>query len=185
VAQFANYHLTTTVGTSLTMTAPTGEYNADKILNLGSNRWSFKPEFAVSYPFGPQQKWVLDTYANAYLYTDNDSYHGAQRLRQKGLWGIEEHISYSFRNSAWVSLDSRYSFDGDTVIDGVNQNNAQKNFTLGSELNLSLDARNTLVFEFGKLIVHENGPAYGGFGVKYQYSWGKGYDEECVSAVSV
>jgi len=32
------------------------------------------------------------------------------------------------------------------------------------------------VFEFGKLIVHENGPAYGGFGVKYFYSWGRGYE---------
>jgi len=175
VAQFATYHPATTVGTSLTFTAPTGQYDADKILNLGSNRWSFKPEFAVAFPFGPQKKWELDTYANAYFYTENASYHGAESFQQKPLSGVEGHISYSFRSSAWASLDTRYSFGGDTFVNGVDQKNAQENFTLGSEVNLSLNSRNIIVFEFGKLIVHHNGPTYGGFGVKYFYSWGKGY----------
>lgn len=44
------------MGMSLTITAPTGLYDADKLLNLGSNRWSFKPEIALSHPFGPKQK---------------------------------------------------------------------------------------------------------------------------------
>ena len=176
VAQFATYHLCSTVGTSLSLTAPTGQYSADKILNLGSNRWSFKPEFAVSYPFGPQKKWVLDTYANAYFYTDNPSYHGTENLRQDPLPGIEGHISYSFRSSNWVSLDTRYASGGNTFVNGADQGDAQKNFTLGSEVNLSLNSRNTLMFELGKVIVHQNGPSYGGFGVKYLYFWGKNYD---------
>ncbi len=175
VAQFATYHPSTTVGTSLTITAPTGQYSTDKILNLGSNRWSFKPEFAVAFPFGPQKKWELDTYANAYFYTENTSYHGAEIFQQKPLPGVEGHISYLFRSSAWASLDTRYSFGGDTFVNGVDQKDAQENFTLGSEVNLSLNSRNIIVFEFGKLIVHQNGPTYGGFGVKYFYSWGKGY----------
>ena len=97
VAQFASYKPTTTVGVSLTITAPTGLYNADKLLNLGSNRWSLKPEIAVSHPFGPQQTWEFDAYANAYFYTDNTSYHGVEILRQQALPGLEGHISYSFR----------------------------------------------------------------------------------------
>jgi len=32
-----------------------------------------------------------------------------------------------------------------------------------------------MVLEFAKSMVHENGPAYTGFRVKYLYSWGKGY----------
>jgi hypothetical protein len=175
VAQFATYHPSTTLGTSLSITAPTGQYSADKILNLGSNRWSFKPEFAVAFPFGPQKKWELDTYANAYFYTENTSYHGAHRFQQKPLPGIEGHISYSFRSNAWASVDTRYSFGGDTLVNGVDQKDGQENFTLGSEVNVSLNSRNIIVLEFGKLIVHQNGPTYGGFGVKYFYSWGKGY----------
>jgi Putative MetA-pathway of phenol degradation len=175
VAHFANYKPTTTVGASVTFTVPTGLYNANKFLNLGSNRWSFKPELAVSHPFGPNQKWEFDAYANAYFYTDNTSYHGAETLRQHGLPAIEGHISYSFTGRFWASLDTRYSFGGDTFVSGANQNNGQQNFTLGSEANVSLSPQNSLVFEFAKPLVHQNGPAYTGFAAKYTYSWGKGY----------
>jgi len=129
VAQFADYKPTTTMGMSLTITAPTGQYNPNKILNLGSDRWSFKPEIAVSHPFGPQQKWEVEAYANSYFFTDNTSYHGREILRQHALPGLEGHISYSFIDSLWASLDARYSFRGTTFVNGVNQNNAQQNFS--------------------------------------------------------
>jgi Putative MetA-pathway of phenol degradation len=175
VAQFETYKPTTTVGVSLTITAPTGLYHADKILNLGSNRWSFKPEIAVSHPFGSEQKWEFDAYANAYFYTDNTSYRGVEILRQQALTGLEGHISYSFTSSLWASIDTRYSFGGDAFISGVNQNNAQQNFILGSEVNVSLNAQNSIVFEFAKALVHQNGPSATGFAVYYYYSWGRGY----------
>jgi hypothetical protein len=57
----------------------------------------------------------------------------------------------------------------------VNQNNGQRNFILGSEVNVSLNAQNSFVFELAKALVHPNGPASTGFAVKYSYSWGKGY----------
>ena len=175
VAQFDNYRPTTTVGVSFTFTAPTGLYNADRILNLGSDRWSFKPEIALSHPFGPEQKWQLDAYANAYFYTDNTSYHGREILRQEPLAGLEGHISYSFNDNLWVSLDTRYSFRGATFVDGADQNNAQQNVMFGSEMNLSLNSRHSLLFEFVKAAVHHNSPAVVGFSVKYDYTWGKGY----------
>ena len=158
---------------SLTISAPTGQYNSNNLLNLGSERWSFKPEIAVSYPFGSEQKGQCDVYAHAYLITDNTSYKGREILRQEPLPGMEGHVSYFFVHNAWVSIDTLYSFSGATVIDGVHQNDAQKNFTLGSEVNVSLNPRNSLVFQFAKALVHQNGPALTGFAVKYSYSWGK------------
>jgi hypothetical protein len=175
VPQFATYKPSTTVGVSLTITAPTGLYNPDKLLNLGSDRWSFKPEIAVSLPFGPEQKWEFDAYGNVYFFTDNSSYRGLEILRQEALPGLENHISYSFNNSLWTSLDMRYSFRGDTFINGTDQSNSQHNFTLGSELNVSLSPHNALVFEFAKPLLHNNGPSYTGFAVKYSHSWSKGY----------
>jgi len=175
VKKFGSYKPTTTIGVSLTVTAPTGLYRSEKILNLGSDRWSFKPEFAVSHPFGPKQKWEIDGYANAYFYTDNTSYHGVEVLRQQPLPGLEAHLSYSFTSSVWASLDARYSFRGDTFVNGVNQNDGQQNFALGSEVNVSVNPRNSLVFEFAKALVHQNGSAYTGIAVKYIYSWGRGY----------
>jgi Putative MetA-pathway of phenol degradation len=173
--QFTDYQPTTTVGVSLTISAPTGQYNSNKLLNLGSDRWSFKPEIAVSHPFGSEQKWQCDVYAHAYFFTDNTSYKGREILRQEPLPGLEGHVSYFFVHNAWGSIDALYSFRGATVVDGVHQNDAQQSFMLGSEVNVSLNPRNSLVFQFAKALVHQNGPALTGFAVKYSYSWGKGY----------
>jgi len=173
VAQFEHYKPTTTLGVSFTISAPTGLYNPNRILNLGSNRWSFKPEIALSHPFGREQKWEFDGYANVYFYTDNTSYGGQEILRQQPLPGLEGHISYSFNDSVWASLDTRYSFRGTTFVDGIAQDNAQQNFILGSEMNISLNSRNSLVFEFAKALVHNNGPAVVGFSIKYDYTWAR------------
>jgi Putative MetA-pathway of phenol degradation len=175
VAQFEDYKPTTTLGVSLATTAPTGSYRSNKVVNLGSYRWSFKPEIALSHPFGPQQRWEFDAYGNVYFYTGNSSYHGRQILEQRPLPGLEAHISYIFRDSLWASLDTRYSFHGTTLVNRVDQNNGQQNFILGTEMNVSMNSRNSLLFEFAKALVHQNGPALVGFSVKYDYTWGKGY----------
>ena len=175
ISQFDNYKPRTILGISLSLTAPTGLYNATKILNLGADRWSFKPEIALSHPFGPQQKWQVDAYANDFFYTDNTSYRGHEILRQGQLPGFEGHISYSLTDKLWISADTRYSFRGTTWVNGVNQDNPQRNFVLGSEMNVTINARQSLLFGFAKILVHHNGPAIVGFAVKYDYTWGGGY----------
>lgn len=175
ISQFEIYKPKTIVGVSLTITAPTGLYNPVKILNLGSERWYFKPEFALSHPFGSEQKWQLDTYINSYFYTNNTSYRGTGILRQQPLPGVEGHISYSLNDTIWASLDTRYSFRGRTFVNDSDQGNGQRNFILGSEINLSINNKNSLLFEFADALVHHNGPALVGFSIKYNYTWGKGY----------
>jgi hypothetical protein len=175
VAQFADYMPTTTLGASIAVTAPTGAYSADRILNPGADRWSFKPELALSHPFGPEQKWQIDAYANVYVFTDNTTYHGREILRQQPLPGLEGDISYSVTDSLRASFDTRYSGRGTTFVDGVDQDNAQRNLVLGGEVNVSLTSRHSLLVEVAKALVHQNGPAVTGVSVKYDYVWGKGY----------
>ena len=175
ISQFESYKPATILGASLTITAPTGLYDATKILNLGADRWSFKPEVALSHQFGSEQKWQVDAYGNAYFYTQNTSYHGREILRQEPLPGFEGHISYAVNEKLWVSLDTRYSFRGSTLVNGAPQDNSQQNFVLGSEMSISLNARNSLTFEFAEALVHRNGPALSGFSVKYDFTWGKDY----------
>lgn len=175
VKEFASYKPTTVLGVSLILTAPTGLYNSGRLLNLGSYRWSLKPEIAFSHPFGNEQRWQVDVYGNAYFFTNNTSYHGVEILRQQPLPGIEGHLSYSFTERLWASVDSRYSFRGATFVNGLNQNDSQQNFSLGTEVNISLTPRNSLVFVLDKALLHTNGPALAGLAVKYNYTWGKGY----------
>jgi len=173
-AEFATYEPATTLGVSLTVSAPTGEYDPEKLVNLGEDRWSFKPEFAVSYPFGPERRWEVDAYVNAYFFTDNTEYRGVEILRQEPLPGLEGHLSYSITPSVWTSLDLRYSLRGVTVVDGLSQNDAQENLTAGAEASWSPNAHSSLDLVFAKAVVHRNSPAYTGASLKYVYSWGSG-----------
>jgi hypothetical protein len=173
--EFPTYVPMTTFGVSVTITAPTGLYDANKILNLGSHRWSFKPEIAVSHPFGPNHNWEIDGYANAYFFTENTTYHGREILRQEPLTGLEGHLSYSFTDSVWASVDARYAFRGDSLVDGADQHNSQQYITVGSEVRVSLSPQHSLLFSFAKAVLYQNAPASTAFATKYIYTWGKGY----------
>jgi hypothetical protein len=70
LAAFAQRKPSTIMGTSVTISVPTGEYAADKLINLGSNRWGFKPEVGVSHPTGP---WTLELYTGCWFFTRNPS----------------------------------------------------------------------------------------------------------------
>ena len=172
-AELARHERTTSVGVSLTVSVPTGEYNPDKVLNLGTHRWSFKPEVGIAYPFGPEQKWEVDGYVNALFFTDNTAYRGIEVLRQEPLPGLEAHISYTFTPSFWASLDTRYAFRGQTSVDGVAQNNSQENLIVGTEAHWLPDSHNSVGLVLAKALVHTNAPNYTGVVVKYAYSWGK------------
>ena len=175
-AELASYERPMILGMSLTVTAPTGEYDGNKVLNLGSHRWSFKPELGISYPFGPERKWEVDGYINAYFFTDNTSYRGVEILHQEPLPGLEAHLSYSVTPGFWASLDSRYAFRGETVVDGLEQNNAQENLTVGAEASWAPNAHNSLDVVFAKALVHRNAPTYTGVSLSYTYSWGNDHN---------
>jgi hypothetical protein len=175
VADFEKHEPTTSVGVSLTVSGPSGQYDPDRVLNLGSDRWSFKPELGISHPFGRDQKWVVDGYLYSYFFTDNTEYHGQEILRQEPLPGFETHISYNITPYLWASVDANYSFRGTTFIDGVDQNNAQKNLTVGTETYWTIDPRNSLAFVFAKSVIHENAPISTEVVLKYLYTWGPGY----------
>ena len=95
-AEIAKAPRRTILGASLTVSAPTGQFFPDKLINLGANRWAFKPEFAVSHPIG--EKWLLDAYAGIWLFTANDSFYPGTALRtQEPMGTFQAHISYNFR----------------------------------------------------------------------------------------
>lgn len=169
--QFATYSPGTTVGLSVTVRAPTGEYDPQRLFNLGSDRWSLMPEFAVSHPFGPGHRWVVDAYLNVYFFTAVPRYHRTEILSQEPLPGVEGHISYDFTPSLWASLDLRYAFCGATLVDGVNQNDSQENLIAGSEVSWSPSSNQSLVFLVSNALVYRNAPDETRIALKYIYQW--------------
>ena len=46
--EFASYRQRLIVGVSFVAVLPLGQYDSTKVINLGTNRWSFKPEIGLS-----------------------------------------------------------------------------------------------------------------------------------------
>ncbi|MFZ0257570.1 MAG: transporter [Gammaproteobacteria bacterium] len=50
--EFRGYRQDTIVGVTLLATAPTGQYDPQKLINIGTNRWSLHPEVGISKALG-------------------------------------------------------------------------------------------------------------------------------------
>jgi hypothetical protein len=101
--EFSNFKPRTIVGGSVRIIAPTGEYDETKLINLGSNRWAFRPEFGASRVFG---HWDLTIAGAAWFYTDNDEFFGGSTLSQDPLYVIKGHAVYTVRPGFWVGFGS-------------------------------------------------------------------------------
>jgi outer membrane putative beta-barrel porin/alpha-amylase len=140
------------VGTSLTVTAPSGQYYGDKLINLGTNRWAFKPEIGVSVPW---RKLDMEAYAGAWFFTDNpDFYPGGQSRQQDPLSALQGHMSYTFRPSLWIAADGTWYGGGAASVSGGPKSARLDNSRLGVTLSLPLTASQSakLAYSRGALV---------------------------------
>ncbi len=137
----------TILGTSLSIVAPTGQYMPEKLINLGTSRWAFKPELALSQPVG--RRWLVDVYAGLWLFTKNDSYYPGSSVRtQNPLGSFQGHISYNIQPLMWAALDMTFYTGGNSAIDGVPNHDRQSNSRIGATMVLPVGKRNSLKFAF-------------------------------------
>lgn len=167
--EFAGWKPETFMSGALWLTAPTGDYDKDKVINIGANRWVVKPEVAFGTPIGPT--WLeLNTWVS--LFGDNDDYLGNSKLEQRPLYAIEGHYSYTINRALWASLDSTWSKGGETKVDGTSQDNEQENTLLGASLGFMLSP------QFGGLVAYSDtvsertgSPDVNTWTLRLQYVW--------------
>jgi len=121
--EFLKWRQKSVVGASLLVITPTGRYDPIRLINLGDNRWSFKPEVAYSRRVG---NWLLDAYAGAWLFKTNDDYfsrnqyfHGTNVQTQTPIGPFQGHLSYDLGRRFWTSLDGNFWLGGRTSLNGI------------------------------------------------------------------
>lgn len=169
---FASYHQDLIVGVSLQVSAPLGQYDDSKLLNLGSNRWSFRPELGISKAWGP---WTLEVAPSVTFFTNNTDFFGGNTFAQAPIYSVQGHILYTFRSGIWMALDGLYFTGGRTALNGVKSDNEQANTRAGLTLALPIDRQNSLKLSASTGITSRTGSEFSAFGIAWQYRWGDGY----------
>ena len=109
---FASYQQDLIVGVSFQVSAPLGQYDDSKLLNLGNNRWSFKPELGFSKAWGP---WTFEIAPSVTFFSDNTDFFGGNRFAQAPIYAVQTHLLYTFQSGVWMALDGIYFAGGHTT----------------------------------------------------------------------
>ena len=157
------------VGGGLRIRVPLGQYSDTKLINLGTHRWAFKSNLAGSVRWG---KWKLEAHSSVWFFTRNSRFFNGNTLAQKPLISLQAHVIHAFRPGLWVALSAGRSFGGETIVNGEEKNNDQKNNRIGAAFSFPLATQHSLKLAFTSGIITRYGADFDTFVVAYQYSWG-------------
>lgn len=166
--EFAQREPKTTLGMSLTVNIPTGEYYPDKLVNIGTNRWAAKTELGLTQPVG---KWLIEAYAGAWFFQDNDDFFGGQHREQDPLTSLQAHVSYTFNPRLWVALNTTYYSGGQTTLNSVAKHDRQSNSRGGITFSMPVGKNYSLKFSWSRGATTRIGSNFTNYGVGLQYAW--------------
>jgi hypothetical protein len=171
LGKMASYHQQTIVGVSVQVTAPLGQYDETRLVNIGTNRWTLKTELGVSKALG---EWTLEIAPSATFFTDNDDFFGGHRRAQDPVYAVQGSVIYGLRRGIWLALSGTYYTGGRTSIDDGPSRNLQSNSLLMATLALPVNRRNSIKFFASTGLVTRVGSDADTFGIGWQHRWGGG-----------
>ncbi|HXJ91763.1 MAG TPA: transporter [Terriglobia bacterium] len=157
------------VGASLSVTAPSGQYDPTKLVNLGTNRWGFKPELGVSYP---RKRWYFDLYSGVWFFTENSSFYpGQSTRRQAPLPSLQAHVSYTVRPRLWAAFDSTWYAGGASRVDNGPPTGRLNNSRVGATLSIPIGKSQSLKIAYSAGATARSGANFSSIGVAWQFLW--------------
>jgi hypothetical protein len=172
IPQFVRWKQKILLGTSLKVTAPTGQYDPTKLINWGSNRWAFKPELGYSERW---RNWVLDAYGGVWLFTRNSQSFAIplpEPKTESPVGSFEGHLSYDLKPRLWFSVDGNFWSGGVATLNGLtNPATRQTSSRVGLTGSLPLSQHNSLKISYSNGTYVRFGGNYQNVAIAWQYSW--------------
>jgi outer membrane putative beta-barrel porin/alpha-amylase len=168
--EILRYRPKTNLFASFTVIIPDGNYHSDRLINIGSNRWAFKPEIAWTQALG---RWTVEAYAGVWFFTTNRSYYpaGTSERSQDPLASYQGHVSYTFRPGLWAAFDATYYSGGLTSVNGVPKNDRQSASRAGLTLNVPIAANQAIKAQFARTTTIRVGGKFNVATLSYSYAW--------------
>lgn len=159
----------TIFGISLTVQAPTGQYDRTRLVNLGTNRWAFKPELGVAVPIGG---WSLEASGGAWFFTNNGAYYpGSSTRRQDPLTSLQAHVSYTFKPQSWLAVNATWYGGGATTVDDGPPAERFSNSRVGATFSQPVGGHNSLKFAASRGTSARTGSDFTTYAIAWQIVW--------------
>lgn len=168
--QFRDFQPGQISGFSLQIIAPTGQYYPDRLINLGSNRWAFKPQWGYAWNY---KKWIWETYVSAWFYTKNDNFWGGNELKVKPLFALKLHSIRKLNKGKWVALNFGYGIGARAYINDELRDTRISTIRITAVYAMPLGKNHTLRVDAKSGIRLEEGADFNSIGLIYQYRWMK------------
>ncbi len=159
------------IGGSFQVSVPVGQYDSTRAVNLGTNRWSFRPQLGVSQALGPV---TLELLGGVTFFTANTNFLGGNTRTQEPLYTFQGHAIYNFPWGIWASFDATYYTGGRTAVNGVPNDNRQSNWRFGGTVSFPLGPRYSVKLYGSHGAYARTGNNFDLVGVALQYRWGGG-----------
>jgi hypothetical protein len=169
--EFRSYRQDLILGVSLQVQAPLGQYDSSRLVNLGSNRWTFKSEVGLSKKLGSL---TVEAALGVSLFTTNHDFFGGKTREQEPVLSTQLHLIYEFPGGTWLALNGTYYAGGHTTVDGVKRNDELGNSRLGATFAWPVDRYNSIKLYASEGVSVRVGEDFRTVGIAWQYRWGGG-----------
>jgi hypothetical protein len=166
--EFASYRQRTIVGVSVTVAPPLGQYDSTKLINLGTHRWSIRPELGVSRAYG---QWVVEAMAGVWLFTDNTDFFGGRTRQQDAITATQGHLTFKFTRSTWLAADANYFTGGQTTIGGKQNLDLQRNSRIGATFSSAIGRGQAIRMSVSRGAYTTIGADFTSVAASYSYAW--------------
>lgn len=169
--QFRDYRQDLLLGASVQVSIPVGQYDEERLLNLGGHRWTIKPELGAAKSWG---KWTVEAAAGMTFYTTNNDFFGGHERSQKPIYSAQSHVIYNVAPGTWIAANLSWFGGGRTSIDGIDDDNLQRNWRAGVIVAVPLNRRFSLKANASTGVSTRTGSDFDLYGIAVQYRWGGG-----------
>jgi len=165
--EFLTFRERFTLATSLQVRLPLGKYSEDRLVNLGSNRWMFRPTIGAALQLG---RWVMEASLSAWFFTRNNQ-HFSGVMWQEPLFAAQMHLAYNFRRGFWLAASFGKSRGGKTIVNDVPLSDVQNNTRYGLTLAVPIAGGHAVTLSFSSGIVTRYGTNFDTYACSYSYRW--------------
>jgi hypothetical protein len=167
--QYPAYKQDILIGAGFRVTAPLGQYDPTRLVNIGTNRWSFKPELGISKQAG---RLTLEFLGAVTFFTTNADFFGGHTQSQDPLYSGQVNAIYTFRSGIWGGVGGVYYGGGATSTDGGPATTPQENTRVGAVLVFPVGKHNSLKAYWSSGVTTRTGTDFDTFVVSWIHLWG-------------